>query len=257
MPDTWSGVVFTPDEIRAFTRENGLQLLNLDGVDTQYMWTTWRKPATQASSSRSTPPSIRRVTNAYSGEPLIPDRGRHAAISVWMENLPPECDLNNLEILVDGARASPNLHRPASARTDSSNSTRGSRSRFAPAWCRSKSWSDGRRISPAATARIFPAGPLVPRIVSITDGINLVEKYATSTGTLKVQIEELAAPEAIDATVDGRPVEHLEILRTDPRPPRYEINLQLPKGLAAGRHTPGNPRRTEAARSGRKSKSNL
>ena len=40
--NTWSGVVFSAADIRAFTRENGLQLLNLDGEQTQYMWTTWR-----------------------------------------------------------------------------------------------------------------------------------------------------------------------------------------------------------------------
>jgi ubiquinone/menaquinone biosynthesis C-methylase UbiE len=42
--NTWSGVVFSAADIRAFTRDNGLQLLILDGEHTQYMWTTWRKP---------------------------------------------------------------------------------------------------------------------------------------------------------------------------------------------------------------------
>ena len=42
-PDTWSGVTFSGEDIRAFTRENGLQLLALEDVQTQYMWTTWRR----------------------------------------------------------------------------------------------------------------------------------------------------------------------------------------------------------------------
>ncbi|MBZ5612287.1 MAG: class I SAM-dependent methyltransferase [Acidobacteriia bacterium] len=234
VPDTWSGVVFTADEIRAFTRENGLQLLNLDGVDTQYMWTTWRKPATQES-SRSTVPSIRWLTNAYSGEPLIPDRGRHAAISVLIENLPAECDLNNLEILVDGSSAVPIYIGPRA--TDGIQQVNA----WLPQPVRTgvlpvEVLVAGRRICPPATARILPAGPLVPRIVSISDGVNLVEKNATSTGFLKIQIEELSAPHAVHASVDQRPVERLEIMCTDPRPPRYELNLELPKGLSAGPH---------------------
>src|SRR5258708_6311323 len=40
IPDTWSGVAFSADDIRTFTIEHGFQLLNLEGVDTQYMWTT-------------------------------------------------------------------------------------------------------------------------------------------------------------------------------------------------------------------------
>ncbi len=46
--NTWSGVVFSAADIRAFTRDNGLQLLSLDGEHTQYMWTTWRAPASSS-----------------------------------------------------------------------------------------------------------------------------------------------------------------------------------------------------------------
>src|ERR1700733_13028462 len=42
--NTWSGVAFSADDIRAFPRHNGLQLLILGGGHTQYTWTTWRKP---------------------------------------------------------------------------------------------------------------------------------------------------------------------------------------------------------------------
>jgi hypothetical protein len=37
--------------------------------------------------------------------------------------------------------------------------------------------------------------------------------------------------------VDDQPVAHFAILRTDPRPPRYELNVELPQGLAEGPHT--------------------
>lgn len=72
IPDTWSGVVFSADEIRAFTRENGLQLLDLIGVDTQYMWTTWRKPSAPLPTPYLSPSSLHRITNASFWDPVVP-----------------------------------------------------------------------------------------------------------------------------------------------------------------------------------------
>jgi hypothetical protein len=94
---------------------------------------------------------------------------------------------------------------------------------------------NGTPLCESATVRIIPAGPAVPRIISITDGVNLVQKNASSTGLLKIQIEEIHSAESITATIDDRPIERLESLCVDPKPPRYELNLRLPKDLDKGR----------------------
>src|SRR5271170_237865 len=44
--ETWTGCHFTRDEMLAFAREHDFHLVSLSGLETQYMWTTWRKPAT-------------------------------------------------------------------------------------------------------------------------------------------------------------------------------------------------------------------
>lgn len=235
--NTWSGVVFSAQDIRSFTRENRLQLLSLNGEHTQYMWTTWGKAALTA---RQVPdqeftPQIRRITNAYTGDALIPQRGRHAAASFWIKNLPPNCDLNHLEVLVDGTPGEPIYIGP-----DNSEGVQqvnawlpeGVRTGLAPVELRM----DGRPLCPPAVARVIPAGPLVPRIVSITDGVNLTQQNATSTGLLKIQIEEVASPDLVGVTVDDGAICRMDILRTDPRPPRYEVNVELPQGLEAGPH---------------------
>jgi hypothetical protein len=235
IPDTWSGVVFSSEQIRRFTRENGLQLLELTGVDTQYMWTTWRKPSAPPPTTYLPPPSIHRLTNAHSWEPVIPNRGRHAAVSIWMKNLPAECDLNSLEVAIDGA---PGIlfyiGPPGVEGLQQVNAwlPDGVRTGLVPVEIRH----DGARLCEAATVRIIPAGPAVPRIVAITDGVNLVQKNTSTTGLLKIQIEEITSPESITATIDGRLVERLEFLCVDPRPPRYEVNLRLPDSLPAGRY---------------------
>lgn len=232
VPDTWAGVVFSAADIRAFTRENGLQLLALEGVETQYMWTTWRKlipgPALPAA-------FIKGIVNAVSGEPVAPERERHAVVSIWIANLPEECELNNLEVLVEGALAEPTYVGPPIAegvRQVNAWLPAGIRTGLLPVEMRMNS----RPICTPGTVRVIPAGPLIPRILSVTDGVNLVLKNRTSTGILKIQLEEVSAPERIEVTIAGRPAAWCEITCIDPRAPRHEMNLGLPAGIAPGRY---------------------
>ncbi|HVW87760.1 MAG TPA: class I SAM-dependent methyltransferase, partial [Bryobacteraceae bacterium] len=90
---TWEGVRIGAAEVRAFTREHGIRLLSLTGVDTQYMWTTWQKPPLCR---------IRAISNAFSSEQAVPASGRLACAALSIENLPDACDLNSLEAFVDG-----------------------------------------------------------------------------------------------------------------------------------------------------------
>jgi SAM-dependent methyltransferase len=234
IPDTWSGAVLSAEDIHTFTRDNGLHLLDIIGVRTQYMWTTWRKPLPPGAAQL--PPVIHRATNAHSWEPVVPNRGRHAAISIWMRNVPHECDLNSLEVLVEGAPGVPfyigppgveglqqvNAWLPENVRTG-----------LVPV---ELCW-NSKPLCPPTIVRIIPAGPLVPRIVSIRDGVNMVLKNGSSTGLIKIQIEEIHAQEPLSASVSGKPAEILQTICVDPRAPRYEVNLRLPKGLSVGYHT--------------------
>jgi SAM-dependent methyltransferase len=238
--NTWSGVSFSAADIRAFTHDHGLELLNLDGENTQYMWTTWRKPLPSAAVSGELSPAIRRVTNAYTGEPLIPQHGRHAALSLWVNHLPPGCDLNSIEVLVEGEPGVPIYVGPADSEgLQQVNAWLPDRVRtgLVPVELQILAKDGGQPLRLSAIARVIPPGPLVPRIVSIRDGVNLVVENATSTGLLKIHLEEANLPDSVSASVDDQPVEHLGLLRTDPRPPRYELNLELPRGLSPGPHT--------------------
>jgi ubiquinone/menaquinone biosynthesis C-methylase UbiE len=232
--NTWSGVVFSAADIRAFTRDNGLQLLSLDGEQTQYMWTTWLK-APVAWRGPIIAPTIHRIANTYTSEPVIPQSGRLAALSILVQQFPADCDLNNLEVLADGEVAEAIYIGPpdfGGLRQVNAWLPDGTRTGLVPVELRA----NGQALCPPAIARIIPAGPLVPRLISITDGVNLVDKNATRTGLLKIQLEEVGSSDLIDAAIDGQQVARLDILRTDPRPPRYELNVELPRGLAAGLH---------------------
>lgn len=234
--DTWSGVSFSTDDIHAFTRENGLQLLNLEGEHTQYLWTTWLRPPFPTPTTHSPQPIIRRITNAYTGDSLIPQRGRQAALSIWINHLPADCDLNNIEILVEGVAGVPIYIGPADSQGLQQVNAwlpDGVRTGLVPVELRL----NGRSLGPLASARVIPAGPLVPRIISVTDGVNLVLKNASNTGLVKVHIEEVISPDSVTVTIDNQPVAQLGIVRIDPRPPRHLLDIELPKGLPYGPHT--------------------
>jgi SAM-dependent methyltransferase len=235
-PNTWHGVCFYADEIRAFTRENGLQLLALEGVGTQYMWTTWRKVPLPPPTAHHPPPVIRRITNALSSESLVPSSGRHAAIAIWIVNLPQECDLNTLDVRIDGRSGTITyIGPPESGNLQQVNVALppNTRTGLVPV----ELVFHDAALCAASTVRVIPAGPLVPRVIAITDGINIVHENRSTTGSLKVHIEEVQHPERIAAAVDGRAVRELEFMQTDPLPPRYELNFLMPEGLAPGRHT--------------------
>ena len=193
------------------------------------MWTTWRKAAPRPQPSLAEP-SIRRVTNAYSGEPPIPDRGRHAAISVWMENLPPECDLNNLEILVDGARAIPIYIGPPSAdgvQQFNAWLPQPVRTGLVPVEVLVSGQPFVRPLPPA----IFPAGPVGSshrfRHRRHQSGArSLLPAPARSKSRSKSWLRRSQSARRSTAV----PMDKLDMLRTEPRPPRYELNLRAAAG---------------------------
>lgn len=234
---TWAGCRFSAGELRAFTRENELDLLELSGMDTDRLWTTWRKRAPEPerawTAGRAT---VRRVTNALSTTPAVTATGRFSAMSLWVEGLPPQCELNGIVALVDG--------REAMAFWLGSPAYDGLRPQLSIAVPRNTPtglqpvrvlWNGAELLR--ATVRVIPPGPLVPRVISVTDGVNLPPAGQVSSGLVKVVTEEMADPAMFFATVSGRGVQKLQWFLTDPLPPRCEFNFALPPGTGSGAHT--------------------
>jgi ubiquinone/menaquinone biosynthesis C-methylase UbiE len=236
--DTWSGVRISAVELEAFSRETDLQMLALEGVSTQYMWTTLRKQPVgwYATVARPAGPIlIRRITNAETSEPLAPARGRYAALALWVDNLPADCDLLHFEVTVGGQRGKltyigprerdgltqVNLRLPAAVGTGLQLVQLG--------------WK-GAPLGAPGKVRIIPPPALVPRLIAFSDGVNLVAGARIETRSVKLTIEEVTRPEEIAATVDGLPVENLEFFCTDPLPPRFEVNFRLPAEIGLGGH---------------------
>ena len=222
---TWEGVRISAAEVREFTRQQGVRLLSLTGVDTQYMWTTWQKPPACR---------IRSVSNAFSGEQTVPSSGRLACATLWVEGLPDSCDLNSLEVFIDGKAGTGCYVGPAVNGLSQINV-------FLPAGVRTGlvpvrlGW-HGSRLAPDATMRVITPGPSVPRLVSVSDGVNLLSPQRIESRSVKVVLEEVGSIDEFAATVDGMAVVNIETFRTDPLPERWEVNFSLPRAAGPGGH---------------------
>jgi SAM-dependent methyltransferase len=238
--DTWSGARFSSSELMEFARNNEFQVLALEGVGTQYMWTSWRKQPrgwsdTIDAAEPETKLRIRQITNAGSSEPVAPSRGRWASISIWVENLPANADLHHLRVTVGSSFGTItyigppdniglqqlNVILPELEETG-----------LLPVEVQ---WF-GRCISPPAVLRVIPPGPSVPSVVSVSDGVNLVAGKRIETRMVKVTLEEITRPHELEASVDGHPVSDLEFFCVDPRPQKFEVNLRLPEQIGIGPH---------------------
>jgi hypothetical protein len=94
----------------------------------------------------------------------------------------------------------------------------------------------GQPICDTAWVRIIPAGPSVPRIVAISDGVNLLLDHRTNTGSIKVTMIEVTRPEEFQAQIDGGDVRDIDAFCADPLTSRYEFNFRLPDGTPPGPH---------------------
>ncbi|HVO99502.1 MAG TPA: class I SAM-dependent methyltransferase [Bryobacteraceae bacterium] len=238
--DTWAGARFSSNEIMEFAREHDFQVLALEGVGTQYMWTSWlKRPRGWSWEQESKEPKadlrIRRITNAGSSEPVAPSRGRWASISIWVENLPPDAGLQHLRVTVGSSYGTITyIGPPDNIGLQQINAVLPEleETGLLPVevhWC-------GRVISPPAVLRVIPPGPSVPSIASVTDGVNLVAGKRIETRTIKLTLEEISRPHELEAFIDGHPVSGLEYFCVDPRPQKFEVNLRLPEQVGPGPH---------------------
>ena len=235
--DTWSGVRIGAREIGDFLRGLDFQIFAIEGAATQYMWVTamkrpagWRSVPAPRQTAR-----IRRITNAYSSEPVAPPDGRFATIAIWIEGLPEHCDLMNLELRVGPERGAIYYIGPRDRDGLVQMNARlpgGIQTGLQPV----ELGYLGRPLTDAARLRVIPSPPRVPRIIALSDGINLLSGTHIVTRTIKVTVEEFETPETFRADIDGVDLDDLDVFCTDPIPPRYEINLRLPEIIAAGPH---------------------
>ena len=231
---TWTGCHFSGEEVTAFAREHNLQLLALSGLQTQYMWVTLRKPTSRLPEPDFSRVILKDVTAASSGKHSVPQRGRDAAVSLWIEGMPEVSDLAVLAagfdgVLQQGCYLSPigenggcqfNVVLPRGVRTGS-----------VPVTLHRH---QGNLVAGPVLIDVTPGPPWVPKVLSVTDAINIRSKYRVETGGVKVNIEDIEQPQNVCFRVDGRGVGWMQIEFKDPITSTYEFSFYLPHKVKDG-----------------------
>ena len=231
-----AGTGFSSHDLLEFAQSHDFQVLALDGVSTQSMWTTWRKqPAGWsagleqqiAALADALPVKIHKITNAFSFEPVAPCRGRFAVISIRVENLPADTGLNHLRVTIGNS-----LGTVTSIGAVIRNGWQRIRVDLPELEATGLLpvqlfWLD-RPLSEPATLRVIPPGPSIPRIVAAPRRVE--------NRKVALTLEEIARPFDIEVWMGDHPVEDLEKICTDPRPQRYQVNFRLPEDVGPGLH---------------------
>jgi ubiquinone/menaquinone biosynthesis C-methylase UbiE len=228
---TWTGCFLSAEEIISFCKDRGVNLLALSGEATQYMWATIRKARTDRTLQHGQP-CFGGLTASDHREAVVPQRGRSAAISLWLSDLPDDCDLLDLKVAIDsveqrGCWLSPKMGA-------SGYQLNVMLPPLAPGSKIVECWFRGIKMTGEHSLVIQPA-LRDPHVVSIRDGINLLSPVVEAA-RMKVVLEEIEGPEKVNFKVRGCPVSDLEFVCTDPVAEQFEYSLLLPKDLDGGTH---------------------
>ena len=236
--NTWDGVRIPAEDVADFALRHDFQLYALEHAVTQYLWTTWRKRCDGWRARLRPAPSpatcIRIISNALTADPLVPASGPRAFAALRIENLPPDCDLLNLEVRIDGRPSALSYLGPPEwdgvvqliAAIPA-----GTRTGLVPVevlWL-------GEPIT-EAWMRIVPPGPVVPRLCAVRDGVNLLSGTRIISRTVKIVMEELAHPEQLQVAIDSVPVERFDFFCTNPLQQHYDFDVALPAAVLPGPH---------------------
>ena len=156
-------------------------------------------------------------------------------ISVRMVGLPVDCDLNHLAIAGDGraCRVTYIGEREADGVTQVNAALpEGIRTGLVPI---EVNWL-GRPLGAPAWVRIIPAGPAVPRVHSVTDGINILSGTRIASRVVKVTMLDVIQADQFHAALDGLEISGTESFCVDPTFQHYEFNVSLPESVTPGPH---------------------
>jgi hypothetical protein len=230
----FNGLQRTRQEVLEFAAEHDFQVLAIQGTGTRSMWTTWKKRPSGWYKNVKPPANrvlIRRITNASSNEPVAPSRGRFASISVFVEQLPDDADLNRLRVAVGDSFGT--VTYIGSADRAGSQRVRVDlpeleETGLLPIRLLWSQMGIEQPISEPHTLRVIPPGPAVPKILGVSRGMN--------ARMVRFTIEDVARPYDLDVSVGGLPVVGLEYECTDPKPQRFDVTFQLPDEIGHGMH---------------------
>ena len=233
---TWDGTRVSPSALMAIAREVDCQILALEGVDSQYMWTTWRKrsPGWNEAPPTGFPPAEILEVRSQAGQNRVPARlAADACITVRGVN--PFWDVSELTASIGGQSANIRLiHIPGPDGV-------GDLALFTPLLEASLSadvqlfWR-GSPVSAPLPIEVVNTEINGPVLVQLTDAVNILSGRNVISRSVKVILDSVAEPGGLRAEIDGKPAACSPASCIDPHKARYEFNAFLPGNVGPGTH---------------------
>jgi hypothetical protein len=209
-----------------FARQAEMELVAISGEQTQYLWVTLRKRPR---------PSLDAVTSTSSSSSSIPQRGPGAAISLWIRNAPYGSDLTTLSAQINGQPVRGSYISPIAAEGGCQMNVILPRN-LAIGAAEVALLHHGEVMDPARTITIEPA-LLFPRVALVCDAKNVAMEMSSESGGVKVLIEDLEDPAAIEFQLGGTTVEDVDVTCTNRVLDQYLFCFLLPPGGKDGPQT--------------------
>ena len=223
--------VFSRGDLTDLARDLDFQVCVLDvAASLSIIWRKrapgWRVNLTDHAALASA--RIVRIVNAWDHSPVVPNRGRYATLSILVDGLPTDVDLLDLEILIGGVRATASSISQPDARGQQQVVAQFSleQTGLVPVELH---WFGQHLTSEPTYVRVIPAGPIVPRIVSVASG-------ASRVSGITISIDELARPDELTATIDGEPIWGVETVCVDSSAQHYSVLLRIADEVEPGVH---------------------
>jgi SAM-dependent methyltransferase len=231
--ETWTGCWFSESEIAAFASTQRFPLVALSGLGTQYTVTVFRKPVGLPPSAPPDRVLLKDVTAASSGDRRTPTRGRAAAVSLWIEGFPQDGDLAQFPVLF-GDRVQTGCYLSLVSESGGCQLNATLPGGIAPGIVPVRLSYRGTPVSSACQIEVFPAPPRNPKVLLVTDRVNILARNHIENDGIKITIEDLEDPAEVSFTVGGRKAGFVLVDCEDPITSTYIFGFPLPHKTKKG-----------------------
>jgi SAM-dependent methyltransferase len=229
---TWVGCIFPFQTVFELCRICGMHLLQISGVDMQEMWMVGRTPSASAGAHRGQH-VFKAVTPTDNPFGMISRSGPGAAFVCWLEGFPESLSLEAVSVTLGGIEAVPSYISEHLGNGGFQLNV------LVP---------PGAPLGEAPVRMLLHGAPVAgqfqieireypvpePKLVSVTDGVDLLAESATATASFKVLLTGVADPDAIVFELGLLAIEEVTHYCNFPHAFGYEFTLQLPPGVAPG-----------------------
>lgn len=230
--ETWTGCWFSGEEIFEFSSAQEFPLVSISGIDTQYTFTVFRKALGQAA-IRPEQVALLAVTAGTNGWRLIPTRGHAAAVSLWLDGFPEDGGLVDFPVVLGNKLQTGCFVAPVSASGGCQFNAMLPKG-MEPGPLSVRLSYRGSPITEAHEVEVVTAPPRNPKILLVTDRVNLLAQNRSENDGFQVSIFDVEDPAAVSIAVGGERAESTVVVCEDPIGSTYAFGFPVPPGIRKG-----------------------